>query len=43
MGKKRRKHKRADTNDPGALRFWVELLLAIGIVAGISYLAMSLF
>ena len=40
---KRRKHKRKDLNDPGMLRFWLEILLALGVVAGISYLAVSLF
>ena len=30
-------------NEQSSLRFWMELLLALGIVAGISYLAVSLF
>ena len=35
--------KSKNLNDESSFRFWIELLLAIGIVAGVSYLAVTLF
>jgi hypothetical protein len=43
MAEVSRRKKSRNLNDQSSLRFWVELLLAVGIVAGVSYLAVSLF
>ncbi|MHC4471475.1 MAG: hypothetical protein ACYS99_10970 [Planctomycetota bacterium] len=38
---RRRKHR--SILDEGTLRFWAELLFALAVIGGISYLAVSLF